>query len=133
MSDLEFNNIKQTSILPFVIEEGKIIYLMHVPDDGTNPKIVTSDIAGSLTESAIKVGVDNIGLFEPNISQKLELGVFGNKQVLLVKIEEQDMFGESSEVRWIPSDEFLNEGDITDKPIIKAANRMISRFILQLD
>lgn len=82
--------------------------------------------------AALREAKEEIGLFIGNVIKTEEVGQFmGRTTVFVSKIKDTSMFGEpsfeTSDVKWMTLEEFLDTGRELHKPVVKAAYRTIAR------
>jgi 8-oxo-dGTP pyrophosphatase MutT (NUDIX family) len=132
-------DMSRGGVIPFYLnEDGEIKMLFMVPSDpkygGPDWQIAKGKIDpedASVEEGAFREAQEELGLFLPNVSERHDLGQFGKVRVFLAHIKDPNMFGdhddETGAVRWMTPAEFQSEGRDWQKPIVKAAVRLIKR------
>jgi 8-oxo-dGTP pyrophosphatase MutT (NUDIX family) len=125
-------------VIPYYIQDGEIRMLFMVPSDpkygGPAWQIAKGKIDpedASVEEGAFREAQEELGLFLPNVIERHDLGVFGKIHMFLAHIKDPNLFGahddETGAVRWMNPSEFQAEGRDWQRPIVKAAVRLISR------
>lgn len=124
-------------VIPYYIDEGKVIRMMFmVPSDpkygGPAWQIAKGKIDpedASVEEGAFREAQEELGLFLPNVRERHDVGQFGKIHVFLAHIKDPNLFGdhddETGDTRWMTPEEFQKEGRDWQRPIVKAAVRMI--------
>lgn len=125
-------------VIPYTVDDTGIKMLFMVPSDpkfgGKKFQIAKGKIDStdaSIEEGAFREAQEELGLFLPNISERHEVGRFGNIHVFVAKIKDVDQFGqhdyETGEVKWMTPEQFQSKGRNWQKPLVKAAVRTIKR------
>lgn len=128
--------VNRAGVIPYIIEKGEIKMMFMKPSAAKFGGDVFQIAKGkqekdeTIEEAAFREAGEEIGLFEGNIKAKYDLGTFmGRTTIYLAKVKDKKMFGdpnfETSEVKWMTTEEFLEVGRDLHKPIIKAAERLI--------
>lgn len=129
-------DVPRGGVIPFYIDNEEIKMLFMVPSDpkfgGPDWQIAKGKIDPedqSIEDGAFREAQEELGLFLPNISERHDLGQFGNIRVYLAHIKDPNLFGDHDEetgaVRWMTPEEFAAEGRSWQRPIVKAAVRKI--------
>ena len=128
--------IYRAGVIPYVIENDKIVMMFMKPSDptyGGNQFQVSKghvEPGESSVEAAIREGEEELGLFKGNILNIVDLGVFlGRSTFFIARIADADMFGdtdkETAAVKWMTLEEFEKDGRQLHVPVVKAAVRKI--------
>lgn len=132
--------VYRAGVIPYFInEDGEILMMFMKPSDteygGDSFQLAKGKVDDneSALVAALREAKEELGLFIGNVIFTKELGVFmGRTTVFLTKIKRQDMFGEpsyeTSAVKWMTQEQFMEEGRDLHKPVVQAAVRMIHKL-----
>lgn len=130
--------VYRAGLIPYVVEDNKIKMMFMVPSSaeygGTAPQLAKGKVdEGEDTKTAaIREAREELGLFSGNLIFVEELGNFmGRTTIYYGKVKNKDVFGqpsfETSDVKWLTLDEFLETGRELHRPVVKAAYRAIAK------
>lgn len=125
-------------VIPYYIDGNEIRMLFMKPSDpaygGPDWQIAKGKIDpedNTVEDGAFREAREELGLFMPNVVAKHEVGQFGKIRVYVAQIKDPKMFGDTTDetgaTRWMTPDEFQAEGRDWQRPIVKAATRLIRR------
>lgn len=129
----------RAGLIPYVVEEGKILMMFMRPSNpdfgGDEYQIAKGKVEYGEThlDAALREAQEEIGLFKGNVLRTEEVGSFmGRTSVFVSKIKNRDMFGEPSfetaDTTWMSLDEFLENGRTLHRPVVQAAYRKILKM-----
>lgn len=137
MAKKDEKDISRGGVIPYYIENDEIRMLFMKPSDekygGSAYQIAKGKLETNETpeQCAFREAQEELGLFLPNIIERNDLGQFGKIRCFLAKIKDPEMFGdydeETESTKWMTPDQFMEEGREWQRPIIKAAIRMIEK------
>lgn len=130
---------ERAGIIPYYLESEQILMLFMKP---SNPRYGGEyyqigkgriDSGETAEQAALREGREELGLFSGNIIRLDQLGTFlGYTTIFIAEIEHVDLFGdtdyETSHVKWMTEQDFVNEGRRLHIPIVKAAARKIQNI-----
>lgn len=129
--------VARGAVIPYIIEDDEVLMMFMKPSDpkfgGKAFQIAKGKIEAGETpeDGAFREAQEELGLFMPNVIEKYDLGKFGRIHVFVAKIRDQKLFGdpddETGDVRWMTPGEFQAEGRDWQRPIVKAAVRLIRK------
>jgi len=129
--------VYRAGVIPYIINgDGVPIMMFMRPSDSEYGGDLFQLAKGKVDDgetslvAALREAKEELGLFIGNVIFTEELGVFmGRTTVFLAKVKKKDMFGEpsfeTSDVKWMSLDEFMDEGRDLHKPVVQAAMRRI--------
>ena len=133
------NKQRRGGVIPYHIEEdGTFKMLFMKPSDakygGAQFQIAKGKIeeGESDEDGAFREAQEELGLFEPNTRNKVNLGTFlGRTAFFIAEVIDKDKFGdttsETEAVKWMTLKEFQKEGRDLHKSVVKAAVRSIEK------
>ncbi len=132
-------DVTRGGVIPYYTDDdGQLRMMFMQPSDpkygGSDFQIAKGKIDPSDTsieEGAFREAQEELGLFLPNVSERHEVGRFGTISVFIAKIKDVNQFGEhdheTGAIQWMTPQEFQTEGRSWQRPIVKAAVRLIKR------
>jgi ADP-ribose pyrophosphatase YjhB (NUDIX family) len=138
MATKDEKQMPRGGVIPYYIEDDSTIQMLFMkPSDekygGPKFQIAKGKLEQGETpeEGAFREAEEELGLFKPNVTEKDDLGQFGKIRIFIARIKDRDMFGEpnfeTGEVKWMTPEQFQEEGREWQRPIIKAAVRLIEK------
>lgn len=130
---------KRGGVIPYYIEEdGTIEMLFMKPSDakygGAQFQIAKGKIEDdeSDEDGAFREAQEELGLFEPNTRNRINLGTFlGRTAFFVAEVIDKDKFGdttfETAATKWMTPEEFQKEGRALHRSVVKAAVRSIEK------
>lgn len=135
---MDRGKINRAGVIPYYVEDGEIKMMFMKPSDpkfgGKCFQIAKGkqEDGESDKETAFREASEELGLFKGNVIDKHDLGNFlGRTRIYIAEIKDPNMFGDPDEetgaVKWMTPDEFISAGRELHRPVIKAANRWITK------
>ena len=133
------NKQKRGGVIPYYIEEdGTFKMLFMKPSDakygGAQFQIAKGKIEDdeSDEDGSFREAQEELGLFEPNTRNRVNLGVFlGRTTFFVAEVIDKDKFGdttfETGATKWMTPEEFQKEGRALHRSVVKAAVRSIEK------
>ncbi len=139
MAQQEKKLVYRAGLIPYVVEEGKVLMMFMRPSDSEFGGDTFQIAKGKVEEgennltAALREAKEEIGLFVGNVIKTEEVGQFmGRTTVFVSKIKDKEMFGEpsfeTSTTKWMSLEEFVADGRDLHKPVVKAAYRTIMKM-----
>jgi len=138
MAQQEKKLVYRAGLIPYIVENDKITMMFMRPSDPEFGGVLFQIAKGKIDDgedtktAAIREAREELGLFSGNLIFVEELGNFmGRTTIYYGKVKNKDVFGqpsfETSDVKWLTLDEFLETGRELHRPVVKAAYRAIAK------
>lgn len=139
MAQQDKHLVYRAGLIPYIVEQGNVRMMFMRPSDpefgGDTYQIAKGKVEVGETHlaAALREAKEEIGLFIGNVIKTEEVGQFmGRTTVFVSKIKDTSMFGEpsfeTSDVKWMTLEEFVESGRELHKPVVKAAYRTIAKI-----
>ena len=130
--------IYRAGIIPYHIQDGKVHFMFMKPSDpkygGSKFQIAKGKVEDDEDhrDAATREGGEELGLYKGNIEDIHAVGQFlGRMSIYIAKIKDKTMFGdphfETSATIWMTMDEFDKDGRDLQRPIVRAAQRLVDK------
>ena len=106
-------------IVPYFIEEGVMKIMVLDVDHVYHIARRTPHKNESGESCALREGVEEFGMFEPNCKPFRNMGNYGGLKIYMTEIIDVDRFGDGSDSRWVTLEEFAIAGRLSQRHIVK--------------